>query len=213
VSVGSLPAAPSRIFVATANAGKLRELHALFAGTSFVLDAYPDYVSPAEGDRSYTDNAALKARALRATLVSRGQRASVLADDSGLEVRALGGRPGVATADYAGSSASWSERRRALLAEVAATQTSDRHARFVCALHYIDAAGREFGSFGTVDGTLAPEERGALGFSFDPIFLYPPADRTFAELEEWEKNRISHRAIATAAIIAALYRAAASLSQ
>jgi XTP/dITP diphosphohydrolase len=79
-------------------------------------------------------------------------------------------------------------------------------------MHYIDAQGREFGSLGTVDGEIAAVERGGLGFSFDPVFLYLPAGRTFAELSDEEKNRVSHRAIATAAIVAAIDAAAAGLN-
>ena len=86
----------------------------------------------------------------------------------------------------------------------AAAAGADRRARFVCALHFIDAAGRELAATGTVDGEIAPEERGELGFSFDPVFFYPPAGRTFAELTADEKNRVSHRAVAAKALLAAL---------
>jgi XTP/dITP diphosphohydrolase len=187
------------------------ELHALFAATRFELALFPEYQSPAEGITSYTDNAVLKARALHAVLRDRGCAENVLADDSGLEVTALDGRPGVTTADYGGPGASWPERRGKLLAEVAAAPLADRRARFVCAMHFISADGREFGSFGSVDGVVAPAERGALGFSFDPIFLYPPAGKTFAELSDAQKNAVSHRAIATAAILAAIEAAAVPL--
>jgi XTP/dITP diphosphohydrolase len=201
---------PVPLYVATSNMGKLREMYALFAGTPFALQLFSGYVSPPEGIERYSDNAALKARALHAQLRARGTPAAVLADDSGLEVSALGGRPGVATADYGGSGADWPARRGMLLAELAAAHTLDRRARFVCAMHLIDPAGREFASLGTVDGTIALEERGELGFSFDPVFCYPPAGMTFAELDEVQKNRVSHRAIAAAAIVAAA--AAASRS-
>jgi XTP/dITP diphosphohydrolase len=197
-------AARERVYVATSNRGKLREMHALFAESGFELAVFAGYESPLEGVRSYTENAALKARSLHGVLRAHGQLANVLADDSGLEVRALDGRPGVTTADYGGMGVSWSERRRKLLDELSATQTADRHARFVCAMHFIDARGREFGALGTVDGLIAYRERGELGFSFDPIFLYSPAARTFSELSEAEKNQVSHRAIATAAILAAV---------
>jgi XTP/dITP diphosphohydrolase len=130
---------------------------------------------------------------------------NVLADDSGLEVLALGGRPGVLTAYYGGPGLTWSDRRRALLGELAACGDGvDRRARFVCALHFIDATGRELATTGTVDGEIAHEERGELGFSFDPIFYYPPAGRTFAELTAAEKNRVSHRAAAAAALLSTL---------
>ncbi len=197
--------------VATANAGKVHELRAIFDRRGIELALFPGYTSPVEGELSYTDNAALKARALHAILRAQGRPGSVLADDSGLEVAALSGRPGVTTADYGGAGATWPQRRSLLLAELAAVGPADRRARFVCAMHFIDADGREFGSFGTVDGAIAPAEAGELGFSFDPIFLYPPAGRTFAQLRDEEKNRISHRAIAAAAILAAIDAAALGL--
>jgi XTP/dITP diphosphohydrolase len=133
----------TRVYVATKNAGKMRELREIFAGTSFAVDTYDDYADVVEGESSYADNAALKARALRRQLEGAGIVAAVLGDDSGLEVRALGNRPGVLSARYGGPDATWSERRRGLIGEVAATGSSDRTARFVCALHFIDAEGRE----------------------------------------------------------------------
>jgi XTP/dITP diphosphohydrolase len=189
------------VYVATSNAGKLREMEALFVAAPFVLAAFADYVSPVEGDASYTDNAALKARALHAQLREAGLPANVLADDSGLEVEALGGRPGVLTAEYGGNDVSWSDRRRRLLAEVADAPAGEaRRARFVCALHLIDDAGRELSAQGAVEGEIASEERGERGFSFDPIFFYPPLGRTFAELTAREKNQVSHRAVAAASL-------------
>ncbi|MEA2785598.1 MAG: XTP/dITP diphosphohydrolase [Candidatus Eremiobacteraeota bacterium] len=190
------------VYVATKNAGKLRELEALFASAPFELATFDAYEDPVEGDISYADNAALKARALAGQLRHAGVTGDVLADDSGLEVLALDRRPGVLTADYGGPGLTWAERRRALLAELAACGAgADRRARFVCALHFIDAAGREYAATGIVDGEIAGEERGELGFSFDPVFFYPPAARTFAELSATEKNRVSHRAIAAAKLV------------
>jgi len=197
-----------RVYVATTNFGKLREMESLFAEAGFELASFGDYEDPLEGDVSYADNAALKARALHAQLHRAGRPANVLADDSGLEVYALDRRPGVLTAYYGGADLSWPERRRKLLTEMAEFGGHDRRARFVCALHFIDAQGREFATMGTVDGLIAPEERGELGFSFDSVFLYPPTGLTFAEMAA-EKNRISHRAIAAAALSAAISRAGA----
>lgn len=197
-----------RVYVATTNAGKLREMRQLFAGSPFAVETYAGYADPIEGDTSYADNAALKARALHAQLRRAGTPGNVLADDSGLEVYALDRRPGVLTAFYGGPKLPWSERRRALLAELAAARSRDRRARFVCALHFIDDGGREFAALGTVDGEIATEERGELGFSFDPIFHYPPYGRTFAELSDAEKNAVSHRAVAAAGLVGAVTRAA-----
>jgi len=191
-----------RVYVATKNAGKLAEMQALFAGGPLELTTFADYQDPVEGDTSYTENAALKAHALHSQLKRAGMDANVLADDSGLEVFALDGRPGVVTAYYGGVDATWAQRRALLLKELVAQ--SDRRARFVSALHFIAADGREQASFGSVDGVIAREERGAAGFSFDPVFVYPPAEKTFAELSLAEKNRVSHRAQAARALLEAL---------
>jgi non-canonical purine NTP pyrophosphatase (RdgB/HAM1 family) len=198
-----------RVFVATKNAGKLAEMEALFAETPFALATFDGYEDPAEGDSSYADNAALKARSLHAQLARAGQPSNVLADDSGLEVHALGGRPGVLTAYYGGAELPWDQRREKLLRELAERGAADRRARFVCALHFIDSAGREFATLATVDGEIAEVSRGALGFSFDPVFFYPPAGLTFAEMSAAAKNRVSHRAIAAAALSVAVVRAGA----
>jgi XTP/dITP diphosphohydrolase len=185
---------PSRpLYLATKNAGKIEEFRALLAGSAFVPAVYDAYADPVEGERDYAENAALKARALHGQLRAAGIDAAVLADDSGLEVDALDGRPGVVTADYGGAGLSWAQRRRVVLDELDATGSADRRARFVCYLHFIAADGREFAVRGSVDGRIATEDRGDAGFSFDPIFVYPPARKTFAELDADEKNAVSHR--------------------
>jgi XTP/dITP diphosphohydrolase len=189
------------VFLATKNAGKREEFAALFAGTPIVLRTYDAYRDPAEGEHSYTDNAALKAQALREQLLAAGIAADVLADDSGLEVDALGGRPGVVTADYGGAGLTWAERRRVVLDELAALGDVDRSARFVCYLHLIATDGTVVTAFGDVRGRIAAEDRGESGFSFDPIFAYGPGGRTFAELSADEKNAVSHRARAVAGLL------------
>ncbi|MGB8265366.1 MAG: RdgB/HAM1 family non-canonical purine NTP pyrophosphatase [Candidatus Velthaea sp.] len=195
---------PVRVYVATTNPGKLKELEALFAASPFQLETFAGYDDPLEGSTSYAENAALKARALHAQLQRAGRPGAVLADDSGLEVYALDRRPGVLTAFYGGAGASWAVRRAKLLEELEHSGSRDRRARFVCALHFIDEAGREYAALGTVDGAIAREERGSEGFSFDPIFWFAPAERTFAELTAHEKNRVSHRAVAVTGLLAAL---------
>lgn len=191
------------VYAATSNAGKLRELRAIFASSGWQIVAYDGYAAPVEGDRDYAENSALKARALRAALsVSGVPFGAVVADDSGIEVASLGGRPGVVSARYGGDSATWSERRRMLLEELDATGSADRGARFVCAMHLIDDAGREVSARGEIAGCLAHAERGDGGFSYDAIFELPEDGRTFAELSEEEKNAISHRALAAKALLA-----------
>jgi XTP/dITP diphosphohydrolase len=169
-----------------------------------VLRTYEAYRDPREGEDSYTDNAALKANALREQLLAEGIVADVLADDSGLEVDALDGRPGVITADYGGAGLTWAERRRVVLDELAAIGAADRSCRFVCYLHFIAADGTVTTAFGDVRGRIAPADRGAAGFSFDPIFAYGPDGRTFAELSADEKNAVSHRAVAVRTLLAHL---------
>jgi XTP/dITP diphosphohydrolase len=195
-----------RVYAATKNAGKLRELQALFLPLGLEICAYEGYADPAEGDCSYAANAALKARALAAQLRAAGLGAAALGDDSGLEVTALGGRPGVLSARYGGADAAWPSRRARLCAEMRASGCANRGARFVCALHMVDADGAEYAVFEALEGEIAFADRGKAGFSYDPIFLYPPLGRTFGELSEAEKNAISHRARAVRALQAVFLR-------
>jgi XTP/dITP diphosphohydrolase len=113
----------------------------------------------------------------------------------------LDGRPGVLSARYGGA-VDWEDRRRMLLDEMA--PFADRAARFVCHLHFIDENGNENATSGIVDGEICVEDRGAGGFSYDPIFFYPPMGRTFAELQIREKNAISHRARAVGRLLTTL---------
>lgn len=189
-------------YVATKNGGKLAEIRAIFAGSTLRLDTYPAYADVREGAQSYADNARLKARALRAQLLQSGSSgAAVLADDSGLEVSALGGRPGVLSARYAGEHATWAQRRAALLAELCAVPPPERAARFVCALVLCLPNGDEVEAFGTVEGRIAQMERGAGGFGYDPLFVFLPEGKTFAELCVERKNAISHRRRAAEALL------------
>jgi XTP/dITP diphosphohydrolase len=197
------------VYVATKNAGKLRELQQILAAYGVTALAYAGYADVAEGEASYAENAALKARALRAALDAAGIAAPALGDDSGLEVAALGGRPGVLSARYGGDAATWAERRALLLAETAAAVSAGndggaaRTARFVCALHWAEAGGDETAVLAELRGELALEERGDGGFSYDAIFESEEG-RTFAELSEEEKNAVSHRALAVKALVEAL---------
>ena len=195
------------MFLATKNAGKREEFTALFAGTPIAVRTFAAYRDPPEGESSYTDNAALKANTLRRQLRAAGLVADVLADDSGLEIAALGGRPGVVTADYGGAGLTWAQRRQFVLDELGATGTSDRRARFVCHLCFIAAGDRMKTAFGAVNGRIAAQERGAAGFSFDPIFEYGPDHTTFAEMDSARKNAVSHRARAVTALLEKLFPA------
>ncbi len=191
------------VYLASKNAGKRAELEAIFGDYGWVAVGFPGYRDVVEGDASYAENAALKARGLRADLAADGIVAAVVGDDSGLEVAALGGRPGIRSARYGGD-ASWARRRAMLLDELAAAAPTSRDARFVCALHYIAANGRECAVEAHLDGTLVERERGEGGFSYDAIFREHDETRTFAELSEAEKNARSHRARAIARLVEAV---------
>jgi XTP/dITP diphosphohydrolase len=191
-------------FVATKNSGKLREIRAMFAGSELELATFDDYADVTEDADSYVGNALLKARALVEQLQDAGIHAAVLSDDSGLEVRALDGRPGVYSARYAGADTPWPARRKHLLDELQAVPPERRQARFVCAMAFVLPGGSETTVLETVDGEIVRSERGPHGFGYDPVFFYPPLQRTFAELDEDHKNRVSHRGRAAAALLKAI---------
>jgi XTP/dITP diphosphohydrolase len=193
-----------KTFVATQNAGKLRELRAIFSGSALALAKPRKYAAVVEDADSYAGNALLKAQALVATLAERGLVGAVLADDSGLEVDALEGRPGVYSARYGGADIGWPERRAALLAELRGVPPYRRSARFVCALALIEPGREPRVASGHVNGYLLEVESGAGGFGYDPLFFHPPSGRSFAALTEKEKNAVSHRRRAADALLSAL---------
>ena len=181
------------LIVATRNAHKTREIEQIFGSRWAVRDltAHPEISEIAEGGTSFEENAKLKAIA-----VSRELPGLVIADDSGLEVDALGGAPGVCSARYAGVNASNTERIAKLLSRVANTGTKSdrRRARFRCVLA-VARDGQVLATFeGVVDGKIAEWPRGSRGFGYDPIFIPDGFEETFAELPEQVKNNISHRA-------------------
>ncbi len=193
-----------KVYVATRNPGKLRELKAIFAGSELELASYRKYAAVAEDAESYAGNALLKAHALAASLQEAGISAYALADDSGLEVEALHGRPGLHSARYRGAQIGWPERRAALPAELRGVPPYRRTARFVCALALI-APGREpIAVSGDVRGYILEAEAGSGGFGYDALFFHSPSGRSFAALSEKEKNAVSHRRRAADALLAAL---------
>jgi XTP/dITP diphosphohydrolase len=193
-----------RTFVATKNAGKMAELRAIFHDTHLQLETYDAYTDVEEGSESYVDNALLKANALRSQLAKAGIDAAVLADDSGLEVDALDGRPGVLSARYGSKEATWQQRRAALLGELERTPEVERGAHFIAVMALVMPSGEEIVAEGIVDGRITDKERGEGGFGYDPIFYYPPSRRTFAEMTREQKNRLSHRRRAADALLQAL---------
>jgi XTP/dITP diphosphohydrolase len=186
------------IVVATQNKGKLREFRTLLLPLKSKILSLSDVSIDEEFEetgQTFAENARLKAIAY-----SRLTRFPVLADDSGLEVEALGGRPGVHSARYAGSKASDPDRIHKLLGELERSGGS-REARFVCTLALAEEGVLLMESEGECRGIIISEPRGSNGFGYDPIFLFPKLSKTFAELSEPEKNQHSHRAQAVAALV------------
>jgi XTP/dITP diphosphohydrolase len=193
-----------KTYIATTNSGKLRELKALLARSplQIVTPRKPAALDVVEDAETYAGNALLKARALADSLRERHVTAAVLADDSGLEVDALEGRPGVHSARYGGLEIEWATRRSALLAELRGIPPYRRTARFVCVLALVEPHGEPLVVRGEVNGYILEVERGSGGFGYDSVFLFPPLGRSFASLGEKEKNSVSHRRRAADALLA-----------
>ncbi len=178
-----------RWVVATANAHKVRELAALFEGMGVMLVAKPPELEmPEETGTTFLANARLKARA-----VARATGEVALADDSGIEVDALGGEPGIHSARYAGEPSSDPANNARLLAELAGIHGPNRRARFRCVLALVAPDGRELTADGRLEGFVLEAERGAGGFGYDPLFQPEGDTRALAEYAEEEKNAVSHR--------------------
>jgi XTP/dITP diphosphohydrolase len=189
------------IVIATRNNGKLREFRTLLLPLKSEILSLRDLSIEEEFEESgktFAENARLKAIAY-----SRLTRHPVIADDSGLEVAALAGRPGVHSARYAGPGASDADRIRKLRNELGSTGGGPE-ARFVCALALAQDGVVLLESEGECRGTIITDPRGTNGFGYDPIFLFAKLGKTFAELNEAEKNQHSHRAQATAALLSSL---------
>lgn len=189
------------LVVATTNRGKLAELRELLADMPVEILSLEDVskkpVVVVEDGNTFEENAIKKARE-----VSELSMMLTLADDSGLEVDALGGAPGVRSARFAGERATDAENNAALLGELEAISSElstadDLRARFRCVLALVDPLihdGEPFLVEGVCEGRIIRTPRGAGGFGYDPLFLVDGTDRTMAELSETEKNRVSHRA-------------------
>ncbi len=185
--------APQRLIIATHNAGKLEEIRALFAGHAVEIVSAAEFnlPEPAETETSFAGNARIKAHA-----AARATGMVALADDSGLCVDALGGDPGVYTAD-------WAETPHGRDFDMAMTKVHDGliangaaqpwHAAFVCTLVLAWPDGHDEVYEGRVSGRIIWPGRGDLGHGYDPIFQPDGFDQSFAEMDRWAKNRISHR--------------------
>ncbi len=200
---------PGNLVLASHNKGKLREIGALIApyGMEAISAADLGLPEPEETGTTFAENALIKARSAAASGFV------ALSDDSGLEVAALGGRPGVYTADWA--ERQWFEgepgrdwymamgKVEGMLAELG--PDVDRSASFVCTLALVWPDGEELVVEGRAHGSLTWPPRGALGFGYDPVFVPTGSDLTYAEIDPAEKHAISHRADAFAKLVAAVF--------
>lgn len=200
-----------RLLLATNNAGKVADIELLIApsGWTAVTPAALDLrLDPEETAGTYTGNAAIKALAF-----ARAAGLPALADDSGLEVDALGGRPGVLSGRYGGTETSSAGKIRLLLAELAGVPDAARTARFRSAVVVALPDGRTWTGEGSCEGRITTSPRGVAGFGYDPVFVptrpdgqtaLDDAELTFAELTAEKKNQISHRAAAIRAVLPVL---------
>lgn len=180
---------PIPLVLATKNKGKTEELRALLADFPIEIKNLSDFgpiPTTEEDGQTFEDNAVKKAR-----FTAKVLGLPALADDSGLIVEALGGAPGVRSARYAGENATDSENNAKLLLEL--ENVENRLAAFACVIAIAVPWGPALVYEGRCDGGIARKPAGAQGFGYDPVFYYPPLQKTFAQLDTQEKNRVSHR--------------------
>ena len=191
------PANPYTLLVSTRNAHKLVEIRQILGPEFEVLDlsAVPDFGDVEETGATFEENASIKALAASACFAGW-----VLADDSGLEVDALGGAPGVYSARFSGVGATDASNRALLLKKLEAVGGKPRTARFRCAMVLARQGGVRAVFNGSVEGVIVRQERGSGGFGYDPVFVPEGFCETFAEIPAEAKNRLSHRARALEAL-------------
>lgn len=184
-----------KVVIATANKNKIREIIDKYAAIPHLellsLSDYPGMPEVIEDGETFSANALKKAHA-----VAHHAQCASMADDSGLVVDALGGRPGVFSARYGGPGLADTDRNRLLLDEMTGVTDNERTARFVCVIAIALPDGTAYTAEGSCEGTITRAPRGTGGFGYDPVFIPAGMDRTMAELRLEEKNHISHRAIA-----------------
>lgn len=181
-----------KIILATHNKGKAKEFKSLLENLGFEILTKGDIgieIDPVENGKTLEDNAKIKAIAIYNEI-----KTFTIADDTGLFVESLNGLPGVHTARYAGENCSDKENREKLLFEMSGIK--NRKAYFETVIALVDDSGEIYYAHGRCDGNIAETERGDRGFGFDKLFIPKGYDKTFAELSEEEKNKISHRALA-----------------
>ena len=180
------------LVIATKNQGKLKEFQSMLLGVAKVIRSVPeDFVMPEETGSTFQENSLIKADA-----ASRALQLPVLADDSGLMVDALGGDPGVYSARFGGEGLDDTGRNQLLLRQLQTVPWEKRTAKFVAALTLVWPDGRKIEALGECPGMILFDQKGEKGFGYDPVFYYPPLDRSFSEITMTEKNEISHRTLA-----------------
>ncbi len=180
-----------RLLVATSNRGKLREIRGILAGLPVEmvsLDPFPDIAPPAEIGSTFAENARQKA-----LYYADACAMIAVAEDSGLEVDALGGDPGVHSARFGGMVGAYPRKFEIIYERLRERQSPASPARFVCALAVAHDRHILFEARGVIEGRIADAPRGNGGFGYDPIFYYPPLGCTLAEVAEEQKARVSHR--------------------
>lgn len=181
----------SRIVFATGNQGKVREIQMILSDLGYQVISMKEAgisVDIAEDGSTYEENALIKARAVAAFTND-----IVMADDSGLEVDALGKEPGIYSARYLGEDTPYSVKNAEIIRRLEGVEDEKRTARFVCAIAAVLPDGKEITTRATIEGRIGYEEKGGHGFGYDPIFYVPEFNKTTAELTEEEKNQVSHR--------------------
>jgi XTP/dITP diphosphohydrolase len=176
--------------VATTNSGKLREIREILSDVQVELRTLADYAAidpPEETGRTFAENARQKA-----LYYAAATGAMTVAEDSGLEIDALGGVPGVESARYGGEASTYPEKFALVYRALAETGVTTSTARFVCAIAVADGDRIVYQTAGTVEGSISPVPRGDGGFGYDPIFYYPPFGCTLAEAAD-RKSSVSHR--------------------
>jgi len=189
--------ARTKLYIASKNLHKVAEYQRLLTPLAVDIEPLPEGVPEAlETGDTFADNARQKA-----VFYSAYCDGWVLADDSGLCVDALAGRPGVFSARYAGIGATDAENNQKLLDELRQVQENEQTAEFVCAIVVVHPSEQGYSVLGTLRGQLLREPRGQRGFGYDPLFFVPDLGKTFAELTAEEKNAASHRALAVAQLL------------
>ena len=192
------------LLIATTNPGKLREIQRVLHDVPvslITLADFPNIAAPPETGTTFSENARQKA-----FYYARTTGIPTLAEDSGFEVDALGGEPGVFSARYLREDASYDERFADIYRRVREKGVSDSAARFVCALAVVNGADILFEVRATVEGKLAQSPAGLNGFGYDPIFLYASYGKTFGEVSDEQKTAVSHRGQAIRAFRSYLLR-------